>query len=70
MNIGEANDVNTLLRYMLGQQRSSFGDPVTDDQALAAAERLADRAGKTLQAGITGSDVRLGQPYFRTWAGA
>lgn len=70
VNIGEASDVNTLLRYMLGQRQPVTGEPVPGDQALGAAERLADRANRALAAGISSTEVRLSEAYFRTWDGS
>lgn len=51
MNITEANDLNTLLNYVLSEHAT--GDAY--DVARDAAERLADRAHKVLQAGWTGA---------------
>lgn len=45
MSIGDANDTQWLLDYVLG------GHKVSDDQAKAAAMRLADRSAKVLMAG-------------------
>jgi hypothetical protein len=66
VNIGGASDVNTLLQYILGQRRPTTGKPAAGDQALAAAERLADRANRVLSACISGPEIRLNDAYFRT----
>lgn len=61
MNITEAGDTNTLLRWVLGIREPSDVD--VDDQELAdaaeaAAVRLAGRAHRALSAGLTEDDVR------------
>lgn len=56
MNISEANDLNTVLRYLLDVRRN--GQPVARDSAREASARLADRARKPLGAGLDGDDVR------------
>lgn len=56
MNITEANDTNTVLRYLLGLPNLT-GDVPTDDQAQDAAERLAEKAAKALHAGLRPVDV-------------
>lgn len=54
LTIGEAHDVNTLLDWILGIRRPTSDK--TDDElaadAQAAAGRLADKANKTLMAGL------------------
>lgn len=55
MNIGEANQVNTLLLHIVAD---GTGDPPTDDEVLEAAAALADRAYAALHAGVDGRDIR------------
>lgn len=55
MNITEANDINTLLRWVTGMD-SPLG-PVPDDLACEAAAALAQRAHKKLMAGMDADDV-------------
>lgn len=62
MNIGEANDVNTILRALLAPPVD--GSAMDVDRVEAAAERLIERANKTLGAGMNVSDVRL---KFAAW---
>jgi hypothetical protein len=62
MNIGEANDVNTVLRALLAPPVD--GSAVDLVRVEAAAERLIERANKTLGAGMTPVDVRL---MFAAW---
>jgi hypothetical protein len=61
MSIGSnstSNDVFRLLRYLAPSvARYGYGD-VTEEEARAAAERLADAAQKRLGAGFRGDDVR------------
>lgn len=66
MNISEANDVNTVLRWLTGDlphvdERNLLDEAdlvlQQDDDARRAAQRLADRAHKTLHAGMTPADV-------------
>ena len=57
MNISEANDINTVLRYVL-RLPNGVGEFRTAQQVHEAAERLAGRAHKTLSAGLMASDVR------------
>lgn len=47
MNIGEAQDVDVLLRVLQGLRRPD-GKPIPVDDVVASAERLAQRAGKPL----------------------
>jgi hypothetical protein len=54
VNIGEASDVQRLLGWLLDPHLTG---PEDAEVAKAAAERLADRAGKTLGAGIRGDGV-------------
>lgn len=61
MNVGEANDLNTLLRYVLGIRRDhevDVDDQEFCDDAEDAAARLAERANKALNAGLKEVDVR------------
>jgi hypothetical protein len=53
MNVSEATDVGLVLDYLLNRHQT--GDDY--DRALAAAERLADRAHQRIGAGLTGRDV-------------
>jgi hypothetical protein len=62
MTIGEANNLNTLLRYLLDLVDPAHISDTPQDDARAAAVELADRAYKALYAGITGDDV------LRRWA--
>lgn len=57
LTIGEAHDVNTLLEHVLQHSRAGLGVPSLDE-AREAAARLADKANKTLMAGLTGERVR------------
>lgn len=57
MNITEANDLNVLLRYLLG-----LSPLPNDDEARGAAERLAAKANKTLAAGLTSERVAAAWP--------
>lgn len=61
MNISEANDLNTLLHYVLNLS-DALGVTPSDDQARDAAERLADRANKALGAGLTSDTVVAAWP--------
>ena len=56
MTVGECNDINILLRYVYGL--SDYTVLPTPQEAQNAAERLADRASKTLGAGLSGSQIR------------
>lgn len=56
MNVGESNDVNLVLDYFLGRTDPRFRR-VDHALAGAAGARLADRAHKTLMAGLTGDQV-------------
>jgi hypothetical protein len=49
VNVGEACDLNTLLRWLFRD------DDATEEAARAAAVRLADRAHKAVSAGLRGS---------------
>jgi hypothetical protein len=63
MNVSESSDVNTLLRWLIGAKR--FDDEeVSEADAKAAAVRLADRAYKTLFAGLAGRDVAERWPVY------
>lgn len=55
MTITEANKMNILLRYLLGEARES--GRVSEESAREAAIYLADRASKALAAGLTPCDV-------------
>jgi hypothetical protein len=57
LTVGESLDVNVLIDYLFGLRYPS-GTPVPEEDAVNAAARLADRAGKTLMAGLDGADVR------------
>lgn len=56
LTVSEAHDVNTLLDWLLGIPRLYMDGPKTDEElaaeAQAAAGRLADKANKTLMAGL------------------
>lgn len=60
MNISDANDVNVVLRYLLGL-RSEYELEVDDqdlyDNAREAAKRLVTRARKALSAGLDAGDI-------------
>jgi hypothetical protein len=56
MNIRESNDLNAVLHFLLGDTASN-GSTITSERAREAAARLADRAAKTLLAGLTGDQV-------------
>lgn len=60
LTITEAHDVNTLLDWLLGIRNpyTTGTDEELATQALAAAERLADKANKALMAGLDGRRVR------------
>lgn len=61
MNITEANDLNVVLRHML--QLPAPGDREdAPGEALAAAQRLADRANRALGAGLDGPAVAAAWP--------
>jgi hypothetical protein len=55
LTIGDANDINHVLDYMLGTRD---GARLTAEQVRESAIRLADHACKTLSAGINGDGVR------------
>lgn len=57
MNVSEAHDVNTVLRFLLGQPALGRRTKPNAVEALGAAKRLADRANRTLMCGIRGDDV-------------
>ena len=61
LTIGEAGDVNTLLEYVLNLHGPGQRVP-TDDDARAAAGRLADKATKTLYAGLDSKRVDAAWP--------
>jgi hypothetical protein len=55
MTIGDANDINHVLDYMLGTRD---GERLTAEKVRESAARLADHARKALSAGLDGDDVR------------
>lgn len=59
LTIGEAQDVNSLLEWVLGirPQYTEMTDEELATEARASAERLADKANKTLSAGLNGKRV-------------
>ncbi len=59
MTIGESNDVNILLQWLLGglSARPQVHWPVSDTDARDAAARLASRAHNTLMAGVDSTQV-------------
>jgi hypothetical protein len=64
VTVGDANDINHALKYLLGISRVNF--PATDSEfARLAACRLADRANKALMAGIGAADVNAAWPASR-----
>lgn len=63
MTTGEAIAVHTVLHTLLGTQRVG-GNP-TEEQSLDAAALLADRANRTLSAGLDGAQVRAAWPRRR-----
>jgi hypothetical protein len=60
VNISESNDTNRLLRLLL--RALAVDALVPDELDQAAAIRLADRASKTLHAGLTGTAVAAAWP--------
>jgi len=56
MNIGEATDVNTVLRYLTGT-RDTGGTVPADNAAEEACIRLAGRVNKAIRCGITPEQV-------------
>lgn len=61
MNITEANDLNVVLRHMLQLPAPGDREDVAGE-ALAAAQRLADRANRALGAGLDGRAVAAAWP--------
>jgi hypothetical protein len=60
MPITDASDVNTVLDWAMGRTvRYPGGPPVTDEDATAAARRLAAKAHKALMAGLRPEQVQL-----------
>jgi hypothetical protein len=60
MPISDANDLNTVLLWAMGRRvRYPGGPPVTDEDATAAARRLAAKAQKALMAGLYPEQVEL-----------
>lgn len=58
--ITESQDINTILHWAMGRRVRYPGGPViTQDDATAAAKRLAARAYKALSAGLRPEDVDL-----------
>ncbi len=64
MSIGEANAVNVLLDYLLGCRRPN-GCEVQEHEARAAAMTLADKANRSLMAGLDGAAVNRMWPEVR-----
>jgi hypothetical protein len=64
MNIGEANAVNDVLRFVLDDTNDSEG------RLQQACELLAEKANKTLGAGIRPEDVRAAFGWLSTTATA
>lgn len=69
MNITEANNVNTVLKWMLTRHtpeqrrpRWANGPTYTENDAFAAAQQLADKAYKALSAGVNADDVAAAWP--------
>jgi hypothetical protein len=58
MTIGEANDLNTLLHWILSRQQPYCGH-VLDHEATEAAKRLTTKANKTLHAGLRPDEITL-----------
>lgn len=56
MTNGEANDLNTVVQFLLDTVWNGCAVP-DQDTARQAAARLADRSHKTLMAGLRGADV-------------
>lgn len=61
MNITEANDLNTVLEYVLNLT-SGAGAVPSSERAREAAARLADKAHKPLMAGLTSERVNAAWP--------
>jgi hypothetical protein len=57
ISVAAATDINTLLGWVMGRHR--HGEPVTLEDATAAARRLAGTAHRKLMAGLTPADVTL-----------
>ena len=57
LTVGEAQHVNTIVKYWLQITRDGLSVP-TDDQVVDAMAEMADRATKTLMASVNGDDVR------------
>lgn len=62
LNVGEANAVNTLLRWVLDVPLPGVTDAPGPDDAQRAAVLLAEHARKTLLAGLRGKDVTTHWP--------
>lgn len=56
LSVTEANDINTVLRHLLGLP-GALGETVRREDAEIAATRLADQAYKRLRAGLSGREV-------------
>jgi hypothetical protein len=56
MTITESNDINTVLHYLY--QLPGYTGLPNEQEVQAAAERLADRATKSLGAGLSASHIR------------
>ncbi len=61
MNIGEAIKMNTVLYYLLDMP----GKPIAEQAAKEAAAYLAERANKSLSAGVSGEQVLKAWPKKR-----
>jgi len=61
MNVTEASQTNTLLRYLLGEGPDA-GDVITSAEAQTAAFYLAGRAHMALSAGLNGPELQRKWP--------
>lgn len=60
MPISDANDINTVVQWAMGNRvRWPGGPAITDDDATAAAQRLTAKAHKALMAGLRPDQVQL-----------
>ena len=57
--ISAAHDINTLLRYLMGLAWPQEAASATEDEAIAAARRLAGQAYRALSAGLSPDEVNL-----------
>ena len=63
MTVGEACDLNLMLRYLLGIcPRHGRPEPVNPAAARLAALRMTERAGEALHAGLLPEDVAAAWP--------